>query len=170
MMKDPIRFVFSNNSKCGSKLISYVTAEPNQQIIEVPSHFSIVLWQWVVIESTMLRGVEPKLFAKFKDHNHIIAEFAPKDSGREAADLAKKIAESNRNAAYDIHAALYLGVHELLNRWFGTPIPAKNRFDNAKEFFCNELFREWYGGDVSMKHPNALLHEMKNDEDFIRLA
>jgi hypothetical protein len=170
MTKQPIQFIYSNNELCGSRLISYATKEPWQIRRDVPSHFSILVWEWVIIESTMLYGIEPKLFAKFKDHNKIIAAFAPKEDQKSATAIAKASAEKNRDAKYDFAAALYLGVHELMNLWFKTPIPAKNRFDNSKEFFCNEIYRDLYGGDVSMKHPNALMQEMMKDERLLRLA
>ena len=46
---------------------------------------------------------------------------------------------------------------------------ATNKFDNAKEFFCNEIYRDIYGGDVSMKHPNWLLNDMNKDENLLRV-
>lgn len=170
MNKQPIQFIYSSNNKIGSKLIRFATREKDQLLCEVPSHFSILIWEWIIIESTVLYGVEPKLYAKFKDHNKIIAAFAPKYDQKTATDIAKRVAESNRNASYDLAAALYLGVYEILNYYFGVAIPEKNRFDNSKDFFCNEIYRDLYGGDVSMKHPNALLKEMKNDERLLRLA
>lgn len=170
MSKEPIKFLFSQNNKIGSKLISAVTREPGQRLEEVPSHFSILLWEWVVIESTMLWGVKPKLYTEFIENNKILSSFSPKSDGKQAAQIAKDIASLNHNARYDVAAALYLGVYELLNLYFDVAIPEKNKFDNSNEFFCNELFREFYGGEVSMKHPNALMREMVNDERFIRLS
>lgn len=170
MSKNPIQFIYSNNGKCGSKFIRWVTRDKDQPIADVPSHFSILIWEWIVIESTMLYGIEPKLYAKFKDHNRIVAAFAPKADQKSATAIAKSVAEKNRDAKYDFAAAAYMGYYELLNYYLGIDIPVKNKFDNANEFFCNEIYRDLYGGDVSMKHPNALLNEMKNDERFIRLA
>lgn len=168
--REPIKFLFTNNTKIGSKIISHVTREPGQRAIEVPSHFSILLWEWLVIESTMLWGLKPKLYAEFIEHNTVLASFTPHDDSKKAAQIAKELASRNHNARYDFAAALYMGWFELLNLYFGVRIPEKNRFDNSNEFFCNELFREFYGGDVSMKHPNSLMREMMNDERFIRLS
>lgn len=170
MSKEPIKFLFTNNKKIGSIIISSVTREPEQLIEEVPSHFSILLWEWVIIESTMLYGLKPKLYSEFLEHNKILASFSPKSDNKNAAQIAKDLASRNHNATYDIAAALYLGFYELLNLYFGVALPEKNKFDNSNEFFCNELFREFYGGEVSMKHPNALMREMKSDERFIRLS
>lgn len=170
MTKQPIQFLFTNNSKIGSKIISHVTREPEQRVCEAPSHFSILLWDWLIIESTMLWGVKPKLYTEFLEHNNLLASFMPHDDSKKAAQIAKDVASRNHNAKYDFKAALYMGWHEFLNLYFKTPIPEKNKFDNSNEFFCNELFREFYGGDVSMKHPNALMREMMNDERFIRLS
>ena len=170
MSKEPIKFLFSNNHKIGSRIISGVTRDPGQLIEEVPSHFSILLWEWVIIESTMLYGLKPKLYTEFLEHNKVLASFSPKSDGKNAAQVAKELASRNHNATYDVAAALYLGFYELLNLYFDVRIPEKNKFDNSNEFFCNELFREFYGGEVSMKHPNALMNEMKIDERFIRLS
>lgn len=167
MSKSPIQFLFTNSNKIGSKIISGVTREPEQKMNEVPSHFSILLWEWIVIESTLLWGVKPKLYSEFMEHNRILAVFSTVGNAKDSAQIAKDFASKNHNARYDIAAALYLGFYELLNLYFGVRIPDKNRFDKSNEFFCNELFRAFYGGEVSMKHPNSLMREMMNDERFV---
>ena len=168
-MKEPVSFLYSNNKKCGSKLISWATRDHGQSLQETPSHFSILLYDWLVIESTLAFGLEPKLYSKFKDHNNIIAQFAPKDGKRDAALIAKKTADKNRNANYDFAGALFLGWHAIMRFHFDKPLPKVNRFDSAKDFFCNEIYADLYGGDVSMKHPNWLMKDMMKDDRLIRL-
>lgn len=168
-MKAPIQYIYSNNAKCGSKLISWACRDHGQRVIETPSHFSILVYEWLVIESTMLYGIKPKLFAVFKDHNRILARFAPKEGQHHAVEIAKAMAANNRYANYDFAAALYLGVYSAMRYHFGTKLPAKNKFDNSNEFFCNEIYRDLYGGDVSMKHPNWLMKDMMKDERLLRI-
>jgi hypothetical protein len=169
-MKEPISFLYTNNKRCGSKLISWATRDHGQLVSETPSHFSILLYDWLVIESTIAYGLAPKLFAKFKEHNTIIAQFAPKTDKKRAVEIAKNMANRNHSAKYDYAGALYLGWHAMMRFNFKRPLPKTNRFDSAKDFFCNEIYKDLYGGDVSMKHPNWLMKDMMKDERLLRLA
>lgn len=169
-MKEPVSFLYTNNSKCGSRLISWATRDHGQRTEDTPSHFSILLFDWIVIESTLARGVEPKLYSKFKEQNKLIAKFVPTADKRDAAKIAKKVADDNNNAGYDFLGALYLGWHSLMRFYFDRKIPKVNKFENADLFFCNEIYKDLYGGDVSMKHPNWLMKDMMKDERLLRLA
>ena len=169
MKKEPIQFVYTNNGKWGSRTISWATREKGQRICETPSHFSILIWEWIIIESTLLYGVKPKLWSTFKDQNRILARFAPKDDKKTAANLAKANADRIRKAGYDYAAALYMGFYEVLNYYFDVEIPKENKFNSDEDFFCNEIYADQYGGDVSMKHPNSLMLKMLNDEKLKRL-
>jgi len=167
--KAPIQFIYSNNKKIGSRIISFACRDHGQLASETPSHFSILIYEWIIIESTMARGVAPKLFSTFMDTNKIIAIFEPKTDSKGVVALAKRVADNIRKARYDFLAALYVGWRSLLRYYCDKKIPATNKFDNAKEFFCNEIYRDIYGGDVSMKHPNWLLNDMNKDENLLRV-
>lgn len=168
-MIEPVQFVYSNNKLIGSKIISWSCRDHGQLVDETPSHFSILLWDWIIIESTMLYGVRPKLYSTFKDHNKILARFVPKENSHTVFNVAKDMANSARNYKYDFLGAIYVGWCSVRRFYFNKKIPATNKYQNARKVFCNEIYGLMYGGDVSMKHPNWLMKDMMKDDKLIRL-
>ena len=163
----PIQFVYTNNDLIGSKIISYATKLEGQDRIEVPSHFSIVVYEWLVIESTLTTGVRFDHITKFKERNRILKVFSPESDAKEYFKRAKEMTYKIYKKRYDFLGAIYLGIFQLLNTHFGIKMPKKNRFDSGKRFFCNELYSFITGEEMSMTHPNDLMIEMDNNENFI---
>ena len=169
MMADPIKFLYTKNSKIGSKLIRFASKYRGQKIDDVPSHFSILIYEWLVIESTLGAGVKIGFIGDFLPKHDVLACFRPKNNQREYFQRTKSMTSRIYNKSYDFMGAIYLGFFQMLNTHFGVKMPERNKFDSANRYFCNELYGYISGKDMSMEHPNSLMLEMERNEKFTRV-
>ena len=162
-----IRFVFTRNNLIGSKSISWGTKEEWQKLEETPSHFSIVLGDYLVIESTLKTGVRLNYLKTFKKKNKIVSSLKPVNSVRAYANKAEKVLERTHGKDYDLLAILYFSYRVILKKLFKLPFPRQNKFNSASKFFCNELYSFIEGRDLSMESPNSLMLRMLESGLFI---
>ena len=163
-----IKFIYSNNNKIGSRIISGATRMPGDKLSDVPSHFSVLVWDWIVIESTLTKGFYIKPYVTFEKQNKILKVIKPINASF-SKDLARKIkdiANKRMGSKYDFRGAIYIGFRQLLNTCFGFRMPKENKWDRKNRYFCNEVFGLLFNEDMSMDHPNSLMRKMSKDSRF----
>lgn len=165
-MSDPIKFVYTKNKRIGSKIIRFFTRMNGQSTSEIPSHFSIMVYDWLIIESTLSSGVKVGFASEFLPKHEVVACFRPMNNQREYFLKAKKMTGKIYSGKYDFMGAIYLGLMQMLNTLFGMKMPKNNKFESGNRYFCNELYSFISNKNVSMEHPNSLMLEMKRNERF----
>lgn len=154
---------FSRNEKIGSKVIRWGTAEKGEHPDEVPSHYFMIFFRKIVLESRLESGVRITYWGAFLKKNTIIKLFVPAgeaEKREKRGRMFSRILENTYGKAYDFMAVLYYSYRILLKKWFGKKMPKKNKWNHEDKFFCDEIYSEVSGEDMSMKSPNDLMKYM----------
>jgi len=134
-----VEVICSNNSKVGSRLISWATKRRKESLSvkEIPSHVSLLFFGKVVIESTLFKGVGLRNFFKYEKSDNILSrELVPVEN---ASELLEKMLKNNRNTMYDWVGAVYLGIKRISYRAFGIEFKKENNWQKENKDFCVEL-------------------------------
>lgn len=154
---------YSKNSKIGSKLISWGTKKEGQKDGTIPSHYFMVFFRKIVLEARLESGVQLTYWGTFKGHNDIVKLFIPigeQESREQKGHMFNNILKMSHGKPYDKRAVAYFGWRIFLLKYFGKPLPAKNKYNDQDKFFCDELYSLVSGKDMSMKAPNCLMVDM----------
>lgn len=137
-----IEILASNNSRCGSKLISWASKRKKEplKISEIPSHISMRFFGKIIVESTIFKGVDVRNYYKFEKSDTIISRKLI--SVGNAPSLLDKILKNHRNTMYDHFGAIYLGARRIFCRAFNLEMSKHNKWDDSKKDFCVELLNE----------------------------
>ena len=161
-----IKFIFSNKDRTASKLIRWGTKHEWQDISDCPSHLSFLFFDTFIVESTLKSGVRINYYPSFKKENKIVACFKHRVPPANEDQVFKRMLDRHHGSEYDDMAILYFAWRVLLKKIFKIPLPEKNKWQNAEEWFCNEMFNFITGKDHSMESPNTLMDEMLKSEFF----
>ena len=165
-----IRYLFTHNDLIGSKLISHFTKKSWQSREKTPSHTGVLFLNLMVVHSNGANGVHIEPFYSFKKKNKIICALrraTEKRSREEAEELFLHYCREAYAAPYDYAAIAYFCYRIILNKLFNIPIPLKNKWENERKFFCDELLEVELGRDLSMTTPNELMLEMETSGKYI---
>jgi hypothetical protein len=139
-------------------LIRFFTKEKNQEFDDVPSHFSLLFKNGIILEARFT-GVKITHISHFLKKNDIILTLFKNDipNTYEKSDelLAKSIDRYYRKN-YDYLAFFYYFYFILKNKIFKTKIPNMINFNSKDRFYCSELIAVI---DIEVKHftPNSQL-------------
>jgi len=162
-----IQLGFSKRNEIGAKIIRYGTKDNNQSFSDVPSHFFIMFFGFLVIDSTFSKGLAARNIDNFKKDNEIVKLY---DFSSNVSDDIYFYEVSERlGRKYDFIGILYIGWRIFLKKIFNTPIPKKNKLERKDKDFCTEVFEYITNKECSMASPNDLLKETKEDKRFIEI-
>jgi hypothetical protein len=105
------------------------------------SHFAFVFDSpagGLLFESNLL-GTHPKFFLTAKKHFEIIHEIEIVTTPEIENQIWDSVVNTYDGREYDFGGALYIGWRSLLNRFFGIPIPEKNKWSSRDDLFCDAI-------------------------------
>lgn len=159
---------YSKSQKIGSKLIRWGTKDNGETSQEVPSHYFIVFFRKIVIESKLESGVRVTYWGAFQQKNTIVKLLVPigeQEKREKTGNMFKGLLEKSYGRPYDYMGVLYFAYRIILKKMFGWSMPEKNYWESPDKFFCDEIFSIVSGRDMSMKSPNDLMKEMVSRPD-----
>jgi len=158
---------FSKNNQIGSHLIGWGTKKPDQTG-KVPSHFFFLFFRKIVLESKMTAGVRLTYWGSFKKHNEIVKLFIPigeREAVEKRGHMFENLLDKIYGKSYDRLALIYFAWRVALFKFLKKPMPKINRWNRENYYFCDELYTEVSGTDMSMVSPNDLMLDMSSRSD-----
>lgn len=125
--------VWTKNNKVGSRLIRWGTDSDT-------SHFSIVFADHIVLEAkSPVVGLD--WLGSFVKRQQIVHMLAPKIPFTldEEFEIIEPIINDVIGKPYDYKGLIYLGWRVALKKAFKIPLPAYNKWNNKRQYFCVEL-------------------------------
>lgn len=158
-MKVKVHYLFSRNKKIGSRLIAWGTGHL-QDVPTTPSHIAVLVNERWVHESTLETGVRVISYSKWLEINEEVAKIPCAQVYREYSEI-KTIYKGIKDKKYDWLGVTYFGCKIGLNKFFGTKIPSKNKWEDPNKYFCCEAAAILTGiSDSSMKAPVDMMVEL----------
>jgi len=154
-----VEYLFSNNKKCGSRLISWAAKYENLGLTDNPSHVAVLLNENMVIESTFTTGVRLIPYLKWLEINNEIARVPCDKSYRRSMDVFKELT-SLWGRSYDWKGISFFALSYIKLIMFKEPMPEVNSWNNKDSYFCTEFVAILSGCACSMHSPAKLLKEM----------
>jgi hypothetical protein len=140
-----IRYIFSRNQKCGSKLISWAGGLLIKDLEKVPSHGCILIEfadssEGIIFESTLDGGVRLVPFSAWLTHNEVCYMITPK----EQPDKNKVLSIISRlwGKKYDYPGILYFALCFVGFVLFKKSFPNTNKWSRDDKYFCLEAMFE----------------------------
>lgn len=157
-----VYYLFSNNKKVGSKLISWGSSffSPTKDIKDIPSHAAILIQDGldgIVIESTMLTGVRIIPYRNWKLINNEVAKI----QCRQKVNIAEKI--SNMwGKKYDWIGLVSFSYYLIKSLITEEELPKNNKWQRKNSYICTEFVGEIENIDYEMKTPDMMLQELRD--------
>lgn len=134
-----IRYVFSRNQKCGSRLISWASGLLVKDLEKVPSHGCILVeftdaTDSIIFESTFDSGVRLVPFSAWLTHNEICYTITPKQQESNILSIISKI----WGKKYDYPGILYFALSFVAFIIFKRPFAKSNNWSSSNKYFCLE--------------------------------
>lgn len=161
-MNVKLYYLFSNNKKIGSKLISWGTSFLVPKMSSVPSHIALLINDKYVFESTMAQGVRVVFYKDWLSINNEVAKIQCKKD--RTFEEIKSILKPLKNKSYDYLGVVYFGWRVFLNMLFKLKMPKINKLQSDKKYFCSEAVSTITGIDSQMLSPVELMLELKKFE------
>ena len=138
-----VHYLFSNNSKIGSRIISWGTSHLEPSIKEVPSHVAVLVNEKWVFESTLNTGVRKISYKDWVKINKEVGKIKCKETRtlKEIISYFRHI----HHKKYDYKGLAYFSKCVALNKFFGTSIPKENKWADDSMYFCCEVVGEMRG-------------------------
>jgi len=154
-----IDYVFSKNSKIGSKIIRWSTKHLSNQK-NIPSHVAVLVNNRWVFESTLFTGIRIISYKKWLEINTEVNKISGKNM---EYSKIKLIFKDLKNKKYDWLGIVYFGYRLFLNKFLNKKIPKNNKLQCDNKYFCSEaagLIRN--NNDYSMSAPVQMMEDFKN--------
>lgn len=157
-MNITVHYLFSKNSKIGSKIISNLTQyiHPNELS---PSHVAILINNKYVFESTLNTGIRLIKYNEWIKHNTELKRLECLQNW--SMEKFKKVLRKVRGKKYDYPGVLYLGYRLILNKLFRIKIPEKNIFDHKYRYFCCEAVGNMTRINYEMTTPIEVMYNIQ---------
>lgn len=161
---------YSLNKKIGSRLIRWGTKRAWQWEGDVPSHYFILFFRRIVVEARLESGVHITYWRDFLKKNKVIRLYVPigeRESIEKRTALFDRLLDTVYGKCYDTPALIYFAWRVILYKFFNKPYPSTNKWHSPDRYFCDELYTEISGKDMSMVSPNDLMIDMESrPEEF----
>lgn len=158
-----VEYLFSNNKKCGSRLISWAAKYEELGLEEVPSHVGVLLNGRIVVESTFFTGVRMLPYHKWLEINNEVAKIPCNDLHRPSNEVFKHLTDF-WGKGYDWLGILYFAYKYIKLIAFKEPLPRHNRWEKKDKYFCTEFVAILTGCECSMHSPAKLLKDFTGTE------
>jgi hypothetical protein len=147
--------LFSYSSKIGAKIIAHGTKHmaKNQPLT---SHVALLVNKRWVHESTGHSGVTVLSYEKWSKLHSEVARVPLKST--EYQIIANKFRQMV-GKKYDYLGVFYLAFRIFLS-YFGATLPAKNKLESTKKYFCCEVLGALTGQYYGMKSPVQILQDL----------
>lgn len=145
-----IKFIFSKNNKIGSKLISWGSSFLPLKIQKIPSHVAILINDQIVLESVLGPGCRMVPYDSWKEINQ---ELYKVNGDSVSLDLITKFYHDNWGVGYDYKGILYFSYALLFHKFFKTPVPKINKWNDPEKMFCTEIAGKLKNIDTQMMTP-----------------
>lgn len=161
-----VDYLFSNNSKLGSKLISWASSKEDHVMYDfdalgldrakIPSHAAVLLNEQLVVESTLSTGVRIIPYKQWKDRNNEIAK----------VPCFKQFLNSNEvlehmlylwGKSYDWKGLCFFALCFLKLIIFKKAIPNTNSWEHPLKYFCTEYVANLEDIDAAMMSPAKMM-------------
>lgn len=153
-----ISYLFSKNSKMGSKIISWGSSF-DTQLKDVPSHVALLLNEKLVVESTFSSGVRIIPYKNWKEINQELYKIPCEQPVRNSTEIVSEIARM-WGRPYDWKGIIYFTLCIIKLILFKTPLPKKNKWQRPGHFFCTELVGRVAGIEYEMLTPAKMAENM----------
>jgi len=164
-MEVKVHYLFSNNNKIGSKIISWGTKHLTDRE-DVPSHVAILVNNRWVHESTLESGVRVISYKKWLEINKEVAKVPCKQEKRNYSEI-KTIFREIKDKDYDYLGVCYLGLALGANKLADIEIPKDNKWEDKNKYFCCEAVEKLTGVEsTSMDSPVQVLDRLCKDGDI----
>lgn len=157
-----IDYLFSNNKRAGSKLISWAAKFEKTGLPENPSHIAVLMNDVWVIESTLSTGVRVAPYSEWLKINRQLYRIPCSEKTRKSVDVMSK-ALHFWNKKYDWIGIMYFIFAYVRLIVFGKKLPDWNPWQNKDKYFCTEYVGLLIGEDYSMKSPARLCADWLED-------
>lgn len=155
MKQVSVHYLFSKNSKIGSKIISWGTKHLHPEVEDTPSHVAILVDERWVIESTLDSGVRVIPYKKWRGINKEVAKVPCRQPW--TFPEIKKLFKPLKDKKYDYKGVTYFGLRLAANKAFKTEIPKKNKWETKNRYFCCEVMARMTGVDYQMTAPVGVM-------------
>lgn len=127
--------LFTASDALLSKAIRKATGDP----VSHYAQFYPKVLNGVVLHSDLI-GVRLVFASKFLAHAKVLYEKRIETSAIEEEDAIKEIEKNVGDLGYDFKALLYQGYCVERTKYFGTPMPTVNAWENRSALLCTELY------------------------------
>lgn len=160
-----LEYIFSVSSKPGSKTISWGTKHQNTSSLPTPSHVSLLVNNWLILESTLTSGVRIIPLEAWKKSGNTIIYSVKCIKKREWEDLIKSVFKLY-GRKYDYLGILYFSYRIILQKFLNIPLPTKNKLESPNKYFCVELIEQVTKEDYEMTSPVQLMLSLAKNLEY----
>lgn len=162
MDKVKVDYVFSRNKKIGSRLIAWASGLLIKDLDKVPSHVAVLLDDYLIMESTLMGGVQCLPYSYWKQKHEECYRIPCEQVKRDREQIAE-VFESVYGKGYDYLAVLFF-VQCFLAHWmFKKPFPKENKWESKDKFMCTE-----FAGRLSDYNKHSMTTPAKMCSDFLK--
>lgn len=151
-----VEYLFSRNSKVGSKLIAWAASHEDLELDEYPSHIAVLIDELWVLESTFESGVRLLPYKAWQEINEQLYRLP----SSVCSSKVLKVSEQIWGHKYDWKGLAYFGFCYVRHIVCGTPFPTKNKWQSERSYFCTELVARLEDKNFSMTSPARVCYEM----------
>lgn len=155
-----IHYLFSKNSKLGSRLISWASGLLLPEMQNVPSHVAVLIDDHFVVESTFATGIRCIPFSEWLKLNQIC--YIIKEPKEKSMDEIHAVFSSVWGKSYDWPGILFFALCFIRHFLFKTKFPYDNKWQDNNRYFCTE-----FAGVVSGYHKHSMTTPAKMAYDML---
>lgn len=158
-------YLFSRNTKIGSRIIAKVSGLLVKDLEKVPSHMAILIieenFEPLVLESTLETGVRIIPYVNWLKLNEECYKI-PCNKERDSKEIFSFI-ENYWGRKYDWPGISYFAWRFFLHLVFKRDFPKENAWQSEEKYFCNEL-----GGEFAGYSKYSMVTPAKMCSDFLK--
>lgn len=158
-----VDYLFSNNKKVGSRLISWAAKQEVTGLDECPSHMAILLNDTWVVESTFTTGIRIIPYFKWKQKNKELHKIPCDKVNRSSSEVLEK-ALRLWGKGYDWLGILYFAWAYIKLIVKKESMPKSNKWQNKSKYFCTEYAGSLTDEDFSMRSPASVCAQWLKEE------
>lgn len=139
------------------------------------SHFAIRFNNIVIHQ--MVNGFEISWYNHWQDTYKVRTALQAKDAEvKEELDIIDSIVRKFNGSDYDNFAWLYFAYCAVMKKFFGKPLPAKNKWQQNSDYLCTSIAellykhnKQWFQKDIEdyeILTPGCLRDNLVNSEQF----
>lgn len=159
-----VEYLFSKNSRVGSKVIAWASSFEDLSLDDIPSHVAVLLDGTYVVESVLGRGVRMIPYHKWLEINTELYRIPCIQVYTSRSPVLVKLLDV-WGKKYDWCGILYFGLMFLRLMAFKTRMPKTNAWESKDKYFCTEFAGKLSGASYEMTTPAKMCDTILKEID-----